>query len=136
MSETAEAPVALTPTEPDPTYYENRYPEPDDICRQGGKAGVEYCYVAGHNQRKFTDEKWSPIIGVPVLTIAGPAGTVDTVVVMGKGEPIKGADLDNGIRRWSVDIDLEEATGIPANPDSPIGEKRISNSPDPKTVNK
>ena len=65
---------------------------------------------------------WSPINDVPVLTFKGPMGTVDTVIVMGKGEPILGADDNNGIRNWFVDIDIEESIGVPANPDSPVAD--------------
>ena len=114
--------------EPDLTTFTNRYPEPTEILKHGGLAGVEYCYVAGHNQRKYSDIKddkgfgWSPINGVPVLTFAGPLGTVDTVIVMGKGEPILGADDNNGIRQWYVDVDIEESIGVPANPQSPVAE--------------
>ncbi|OGR29714.1 MAG: hypothetical protein A2139_02400 [Desulfobacca sp. RBG_16_60_12] len=113
--------MTTAPVEPDLTRFEGRYPEPDEICRYGGLPGVEYCYVAGQNQRKFVDMGFSPITGVPALPFIGPLGTMDTVVVMGRGAPIQGAGDDNGIRRWFVDVDVEGTIGIPANPDSPVG---------------
>ena len=117
MSETAVAEV-----EPDLTHFTNRYPEPPEILRNGGLCGTKYCYVPGHRQRLYTelDPPWSAVVDVPVLKFTGPLGTVDTVIVMGSGAPIKGAADDNGIREWFVDIELEEAIGVPASKDSPL----------------
>ena len=112
--------METAPVQPDLTRFEGRYPEPDEICRYGGRPGVEYCYVAGQNQRKFVDVGFSPITGVPTLTFVGPKGTMDTVVVMGRGAPIQGAGDDNGIRRWFVDVDVEKVTGIPSSSGSPV----------------
>ena len=52
--------------------------------------------------------------------ITGPKGTVPSVILMGRGEPIPGSDDYNGIRPYNVDVDVEEATGIPANDESPL----------------
>ena len=118
MSESTQAPVQP----PDDTHFENRYPEPHGILRNGGLAGVTYYFVPGHRIRLYTeqDPPCSLIDDVPVLKFSGPMGTADSVVVMGSGEPIKGAGDDNGIRSWRVDIELEETIGIPASPDSPL----------------
>ena len=131
MSETVTAQA-----EPDPTYFENRYPRPDELLRDGGLTGVQYCFVSGANQRKFAEDKdeegyaWSPIKDLPALTFAGPKGTVDTVVLMGRGDPVTGAGDGNGIRLWFVDIDIEERTGIPTSKDTSKGTPPTNNSRD------
>jgi len=120
--------------EGDPTVFLNRYPTLAELLAKGGIEGVEYCLVAGKNLRKYSQmenavkEKWSPIRDLPTLTIVGPAGRADSVVLMGRGEPTYGASDYNGIRRYYVDVDVEVATGIPANPDSPLANK-VSNLP-------
>ena len=123
MSEPA---VTTAPVESDPTYFKNHYPTLMDLLMDGGRPGVEYCQVCGSNQRSFAilkdddDFTFSLVDGLPPYTVEGPRGKVDTVVLMGRGKPIEGAGDFNGIRKCSIDIDLEEATGIPANPQSPI----------------
>ena len=118
------AAVGRDPT--DPTYFFMRYPKLSDLLYRSGIEGVEYCLVAGHNQARFTrtpdgdGKTWSAIQGLPPLTIEGPKGVADTVILMGKGTPIPGSDDHNGIRKFGVDIDVEETTGLPANPDSPL----------------
>jgi hypothetical protein len=121
------APVQPEPgTEVDLTRFENRYPTLPELLRDGGLTGVEYCLVSGANQRLFaedTDENgkaWSPVRDLPALTVAGPKGTVDTVILMGRGDPIRGSGDFNGIRQYFVDVDLEEAVGIAASKKSPL----------------
>ena len=111
------APIGTDPT--DPTHFHMRYPTLRDLLSKGGREGVEYCLVAGHNLRRFTDGGWSPIVGLPPLTIEGPKGLVDSVILMGRGEPIPGSDDYNGVRRYYVDIEVEDITGLPSSPDSP-----------------
>jgi hypothetical protein len=121
---------------PDPTYFEGRYPTLEEMLSKGGLAGVEYCLVSGSRQKLFAEMKddngfsWSPIRDMPILTIAGPKGTVESVVLMGRGEPIRGAGDYNGIRHYFVDIALEEAVGIPANSESPVA--NLVNTPKPE----
>jgi hypothetical protein len=126
MSESVTAPVEPSPT--DLTYFKDRYPTLPELLAKGGITGVEYCLVSGSNQRKFAELKnekghiWSPIKDLPALTIEGPKGKVDTVILMGRGEPIRGSGDFNGIRAYFVDVDVEETVGIPANEDSPVWE--------------
>ena len=125
--------------EGDPTVFINQYPTLTDLLAKGGIEGVEYCLVHGKNLRKFAEmenaasERWSPIRDLPTLTILGPAGRVDSVVLMGRGEPTYGAADYNGIRHYYVDVDVEEDTGIAASPDSPLA-NRVSNLPLPSKV--
>ena len=104
----------------DPTHFHMCYPTLADLLSKGGLEGVEYCLVAGHNLKQFTDLHWSAIRGLPPLTVTGPKGVVDSVILMGRGDPIPGSDDHNGIRHYYTDIYIEEVTGIPANPESPI----------------
>lgn len=130
MSEAEPTPTEdLVFAEGDPTVFLNHYPTLDDLLAKGGIEGVEYCLVHGKNLRKFSQmenmakERWSPIRDLPTLTIIGPAGRVDSVVLMGRGDPTYGAADYNGIRQFYVDIDVEETTGLPANPESPLATK-------------
>ena len=129
MSEPTTEPTTLAPIGEDPTdpnHYHMRYPTLDDLLYRGGREGVEYCLVAGFNQRKFGEVGFSGIREAPnsdtslVFSITGPKGTVPSVILMGRGEPIPGSDDYNGIRPYNVDVDVEEATGIPANDESPL----------------
>lgn len=116
------------PRNHDPTYFENRYPHPEEILRHGGITGVEYCYVPGSRVKRYADwedetgnhRKWSTIEGIPPLCFVGPLGAVDTVVLMGRGDPIPGTHDFNGARKFFVDKELEESTGIPAHRESPV----------------
>lgn len=110
------APIGTDST--DPTYFHMRYPTLHDLLSRGGLEGVEYCLVAGHNLRKFTEEHWSAIKGLPPLTIEGPKGVVDSVVLMGRGDPIPGSDDHNGIRWYYTDIFIEDTTGLPSDPNN------------------
>lgn len=124
------APIGTDPT--DPTYFHMRYPTLGDLLSRGGREGVEYCLVAGHNLRKFTDYHWSAIVGLPPLTIEGPKGVAESVILMGKGDPIPGSDDYNGIRWYYVDIDIEEATGLASSPN----DIDMTNMPPPESIPK
>jgi hypothetical protein len=105
-------------TEADPTHFD-RIPHPKEIVRSGGLPGVEYCYVLGKNIGKWQkmsrgdkSQQWSLTRNIPVISIAGPKGFADSVVVMSRGIPIPGADPENGTRRWYVDNELISLTGL------------------------
>ena len=144
MSEAEPTPTEdLVFAEGDPTVFINRYPTLDELLAKGGREGVEYCLVSGGNLRKFSQmespiegrhgERWSPIRDLPTLTLIGPEGRVDSVVLMGRGDPTYGAADYNGIRSYYVDIAIEETIGLPANPDSPLATK-TTNLPTPDKV--
>jgi hypothetical protein len=119
--------------ESDPTVFANRYPTLDDLLAKGGKEGVEYCLVDSRNLRKFSQDRdgdnevWWQVPGLPTLSIIGPDGTAESVVLMGRGQPTYGAADYNGRRKYHVDIDIEEATGLPADPDNPL--PKLTNLP-------
>jgi hypothetical protein len=141
--------------EPDPTVFIDRYPTPNELLYRGGKEGIEYCLVAGERIGYFSrlknedgdswslrlknedGDSWSLIKSdrnsetVPTITIRGPKGVDESVVLMACGKPIPGSDDHNGVRRFYVDTVLEEKVGIPANPKSPVS---TTNLPDPKQV--
>jgi hypothetical protein len=129
--------------EPDPTVFIDRYPTPNELLYRGGKEGIEYCLVAGERIGYFSrlknedGDSWSLIKSdrnsetVPTITIRGPKGVDESVVLMACGKPIPGSDDHNGVRRFYVDTVLEEKVGIPANPKSPVS---TTNPPAPKQV--
>lgn len=119
-------PQTFAPVEPDPTFFDGKYPTLFELLRDGGLTGVEYCLIKGSQLKHFSKlpdsegNVWSPIADLPALTIRGPKGQVDTVLLVGRGRPVPGAGDYNGIRKYNVSIELEEEVGIPANPDSPV----------------
>jgi hypothetical protein len=135
LSEEVEAPVGQDPT--DPTHFHMRYPTLKELLRAGGIEGVEYCLVSANNLKKFGKLRdsegnfWSPIRDLPALSISGPKGTAESVVLMGRGKPIPGACEFNGIRQYFVDSDLELETGLWADPDHPLD---MSNLPSAEKV--
>ena len=113
------------PHDPAITQYKDRIPYVDDVIRDGGRPGCEYAYVLGDNIGYYNenepDTPWTPVPGAPVLTIEGPKGRVDNVMVLVRGKPIKGADARNGVRIWLVDPDIHTRTGIAgASPAEPV----------------
>ena len=111
------APVGQDPT--DPNHYYMRYPTLSELLYRGGREGIEYCLVAGYNQRKFMDQHGFDNLKEPpdaerklVFSIEGPKGIMDTVVLMGKCAPIPGSDDFNGVRDYGVDEDIIELTGL------------------------
>lgn len=116
----------LDPDEPnlkrsDVTNFKERLPDPGEIARWTGKPGVEYLMIDARNLHTARSEppvlvegkeyRWEICKEVPVYTVTGPLGEV-TLMVLGRGKPIEGADPANGIRRWFYDKDLLLKTGI------------------------
>lgn len=101
--------------------FHGRYPAPEELLTHGGLPGFEYALVAGENASRFKGDGWELVRQIPVLTVIGPDGEA-SVLLMGKGERIPGADPSNGVRVWWVDPALEKLTGIPLNPEvTPTG---------------
>ena len=96
------------------TTFVNRYPRLDELIPYGGDPGTKYCLVSGANTRKFfLEDGWLEVDSLHAITIVGERGTVDTVKLMGKGQPIKGAAQGNGMREYNIDRDIMAETGIP-----------------------
>lgn len=89
------------------THFD-RYPHPRELLRYGGLPGVEYCLVAGINIGKFERSGWSQIRDMPSISI----GRCDSVVVMGRGEPIAGADPTSSRRTWYYDTYIRDNSGV------------------------
>jgi hypothetical protein len=123
----------LTYAEGDPTVFVNRYPTLAELLSKAGKEGIEYCLVDRRNQRRFEHdsdedgETWWQVDRLPTLSIVGPNGVAESVVLMGRGKPTYGAADFNGRRKYAVDLDIEEATGLPADPNNPL--TKLSNIP-------
>jgi len=111
--------------ESDPLFFENCYPDPYDELQNGGWPGISYAYVSVANQKKYMTEfgLWLVPNNGKVYTISGPKGQMDCII-MGHGEPIRGADPSNGLREWYVDHDLEEGTGVSADPKGKFGKSK------------
>lgn len=120
--------------EPDPLYFDNCYPDPNEEFQNGGWPGVRYMYTAVHRQKQMIQNGWwlVPNAG-KVYTVSGPAGTMDCVV-MGLGEPIRGADPSNGTREWYIDPELEDGTGVLADPKGRFGEPKPESKPKQATA--
>ena len=90
------------------TAFPDRYPRLDELLTHGGMSGVDYALVAGQNIGRFQKHGWSQIKDMPSLQI----GQCDSVLLLGKGDPIPGASDQNGIRCFYADRDLPALTGI------------------------
>lgn len=115
------------------TRFDGRLPDPSEVVRWGGTPGCEYAYVAADNFARLTEFDWSIASGVKPLTIVGPKGPCQVVVLV-RGEPIEGADPLNGIRTWFTDPAVFERTGLtspypgfePIQPPPPVVKEQIS----------
>lgn len=120
--------VDLHPDEPDlrrtdVANFAGRLPDPGELLRWGGQPGVEYLMIDSRNLHDATQlpavvrngksHKWVICRDVPIYTVSGPAGST-TIMVLGRGEPITGADPANGIREWFYDRTILTATGLKA----------------------
>jgi hypothetical protein len=108
----------------DPTTFEGRFPQLEELVRWGGLPGVTYLLAAGENMGKLQrgeipvmcggkdySGSWSMVREIPVLTVKGPKGESD-MMLMAQGAPIRGADVTNGRRVCIVDPVLVDKTGI------------------------
>lgn len=136
----ARAPEVAPVTEQDKTF--DRIPDLHELIEQGGRAGLVYCLVWGANERKFEREwfvtAYDPSLNkvrayhgervrdVPTLTLHGPKGTCDAVILMCAGNVIPGAAPGNGKRRYLIDLSITEQTGLGDDPAEHIGEVRVS----------
>lgn len=105
----------MEPTSDDLTFS-GRYPNLCELVEKGGLPGVVYGLVPGELQVRMQRYGWSPIENMPPISIEGPRGRVDTVLVMGHGQPIPGAPAGNGKRRFMIHYQLEEKTGLFVDP--------------------
>jgi hypothetical protein len=92
--------------------YEGRLPRLAEVLLWGGKPGVEYCYVDGANLGAFQSIGFELVRDTDAFTVTGPKGECSSVVIMGRGTPIPGADPQNGIRVLGVDNKIRESTGL------------------------
>jgi len=117
-----------TPRGPEPApevtdedLHFDRYPNLYELVTP--RIGVQYVLVLGNDVRRYQrvskqgnqgrpEEWWDTIPNMPAITIEGPKGTADTVVLLGKGRPATGGSDLNGKRRFYVDAAIEEVTGL------------------------
>ena len=105
----------------DVTNFAGRLPDPGEIVRWTGQPGVEYLMIDSRNLHEATglpavkvgdkSYKWVISKDTPIYTVSGPAGAT-TIMVLARGEPIKGADPANGIRTWFYDRTILSSTGL------------------------
>lgn len=125
------APSALTLDAPEPNLkrsdvsnFAGRLPDPGEIVRWTGQPGVQYLMIDSRNLHEATSIpavagqdgktfKWVISRDTPIYTVSGPAGST-TIMILARGEPIKGADPANGIREWFYDRAILMATGLKA----------------------
>jgi hypothetical protein len=101
--------------------FEGRLPDPAEVIQWGGKPGVQYLMIDSRNLHEARNEppividgkehRWGPIKDMDVYQVVGPQGGT-TIMVLGRGKPIPGADPANGVRRWSYDRTILETTGL------------------------
>ena len=89
--------------------FEGRYPELEDFFDGGGLPGVEYALVLAQDALGY--EGYEAIVGMTPFSVSGPDGTA-TCTLLGKGQPIKGADKSNGVRVYEIAGAVDEATGL------------------------
>jgi hypothetical protein len=92
--------------------FEGRLPRLEEVLLWGGQPGVEYCYVDGSNIGAFQDLGFEMLRDTSVFTVIGPKGMCHSVLIMGRGTPIPGADPQNGVRMLGVDNVIRESTGL------------------------
>lgn len=93
----------------------NGIPDAHELLRDGGMPGVEYALVAGQNVGYWTSPEggdWQLTKGAGVYTLIGPLAALNSVLLLCKGTPIEGAAPDSGPRKWWIDADILEATGL------------------------
>jgi hypothetical protein len=78
----------------------NGIPELTELVQSGGAPGVMYCLVRGSELGEMQREEWEIVRGSKSMTIHGPSGSCDSVVLMLKGRPIPGASRGNGRRNY------------------------------------
>jgi len=115
---------APSPDVTDADLHFTQYPNLYELVTP--RIGVQYVLVLGNDVRRYQrlskdgnqgrpEEWWDTIPNMPAITIEGPEGTADTVVLLAKGRPaVAGSDL-NGKRRFFVDEGIEELTGLYVN---------------------
>ncbi len=87
------------------------YPALFDLLPNGGLPGVEYVLVPGQNMSKRAADGYEPTYGVPAFGLRHGDQTVESVILMCRGIPIRGASLHNGRRLFGRDEDLDEMLG-------------------------
>lgn len=92
--------------------FEGRLPKLAEVLLWGGQPGVEYCYVDGSNIGAFQDIGFEMIRDATVFGVLGPKGECPSILIMGRGTPIPGADPHNGIRVLGVDNHIRATTGV------------------------
>ena len=92
--------------------FDGRLPRLVEVLRWGGQPGMEYCYVDGSNIGSFQDIGFEMIRDASVFTVVGPKGACPSILIMGRGTPIPGADPHNGIRVLGVDNHIRTTTGL------------------------
>ena len=88
--------------------------------RTGGVAGVEYAQVCTHHIVKAKKWGWGPIVDAEPYVIEGPSGDAE-VVLLCKGEPIRGASSLGGAQICRIDREIYTLTGY----EDPDGEDTV-----------
>ena len=82
--------------------------------RTGGVTGVEYAQVCTHHivkAKRDPDGSWGPIVDAEPYVISGPDGDAE-VVLLCKGEPIRGASSLAGAQICKIDREIYTLTGF------------------------
>ena len=104
-------------------------PSLDQMLSMGGRAGVEYCLISADDLGEMNRMGWTIIPGTHPMTLHGPTGSCDNVLLMGQGKPIEGAAAGNGRRLYYSRPRLLELLGYESG--RPIGQ---AGSSDPTSL--
>jgi len=84
----------------------NGIPSLLDLLAQGGYPGVEYCLIHPEVLGVMERAEWWRVPKMNSLTLHGPKGSADGVMLMAWGEPIPGASPSNGQRKYYARVEL------------------------------
>lgn len=94
-------------------------PDLPQLIPSGGRPGVEYCLIPPVHLGTWQRDGWWIVPRIEPLTIHGPTGSADGVLLLGWGTPIPGASPSNGRRHYYAHEELLVELGYVPSPAPP-----------------
>ena len=105
----------------------------DLLPNTAGIPGVEYAQICTANAKYAQDDGWGAVEGAKFYSIEGPKGTA-SMVLAGKGTPIRGASPSDGARRCYLDEDITALTGLPTGGSAPDDSEQAEVPAEPTSI--